>query len=70
MHWRARLGETERNALLTWVAATRRKYYASANVAAQFAAEPVQPIMATSLTDIDKIAWDGGYFSTPAFRRQ
>jgi cytochrome c peroxidase len=67
MHWRARLGETERNALLTWAAAAR-KYYASANVAAQFAAEPVQPIMATSLTDIDKIALGRRLFRSPAFR--
>jgi cytochrome c peroxidase len=43
----------------------RRKYYASANVAAQFAAEPVQPIMATSLTDIDKIALGRRLFFDP-----
>ncbi|WP_062785935.1 cytochrome-c peroxidase [Novosphingobium capsulatum] len=56
MHWRARLGDADRNALLTWVTATRRKYYASPNVAAQFAAEPVQPIMAVLPADVDKIA--------------
>lgn len=56
MHWRARLGEADRNSLLTWVAAARRRYYASANVAPQFATEPVQPIMTTSLTDTDRIA--------------
>ncbi|MDF0490176.1 MULTISPECIES: cytochrome-c peroxidase [Sphingomonas] len=55
MHWRARLGDAGRNALLTWVAATRRRYYASANVAPQFAVEPVQPIMEVSPGDAGKV---------------
>lgn len=51
MHWHARLGEKGTSALLNWVAAERRKYYATPGVAARFADEPVQPIPARLAVD-------------------
>lgn len=56
MHWHARLGQQGTNALLTWVATERRKYYATPGVAARFAAEPVQPIPATLSPNPAKVA--------------
>lgn len=56
MHWHARLGESGNRKLLDWIAAARRKYYATPGVAPQFAAEPVQPIPLSMAVNADKVA--------------
>lgn len=47
LHWHAYLTAADRQAVLTWVADTRRHYYANTGAAAAFAAEPVRPVPAS-----------------------
>ncbi|MFT8720837.1 cytochrome-c peroxidase, partial [Acetobacter sp.] len=44
IHWHAHLNEDQRKTVLSWIANERRTHYAAKDVAAKFAAEPVQPI--------------------------
>ena len=44
IHWHAHLNEEQRKTVLSWIASERRTHYAAKDVAAKFAAEPVQPI--------------------------
>lgn len=44
LHWHAYLTESQRNAILAWIAQTRKRYYANTGAAPQFVTEPVRPI--------------------------
>ncbi|MHC1479483.1 cytochrome-c peroxidase [Frateuria aurantia] len=44
MHWHAHLNASQDQAVLSWVQDQRRRYYATPGVAADHAADPIQPI--------------------------
>lgn len=56
MHPHAHLNEKQRDDILNWVRDQRRRYYATPGVAAQFAAEPIQPIPESVPVNWDKAA--------------
>lgn len=56
MHWHAHLSESQRQTILDWINTERRTHYAGQNVAARFAAEPVQPLPESWPVNADKVA--------------
>ena len=56
MHWGTNLNSDEKAVLLSWAKDVRKKNYSTPTVAAEFANEPVQPLMASIPTDPAKVA--------------
>lgn len=56
MHWHAYLSAGQREKVIEWVKQERRKHYATAGVAEQFASEPIQPIPEYLPVDAKKVA--------------
>jgi cytochrome c peroxidase len=65
MHLDARATDDGNAALLAWVADSRRRHYATADVAPALAAEPVQPVPAAVVADPDKVELGRRLFFDP-----
>lgn len=55
-HWGTQLNDDEKAVILGWAKSERKKRFATPTVAEEFAAEPVQPLMASLETDPAKVA--------------
>jgi cytochrome c peroxidase len=65
VHWASGLDETERKLLLDWIASQRQTHYATAEAAAEFRNEPVQPLPKPLPVDTHKVALGIQLFNDP-----
>lgn len=65
VHWNAALSNADRALLLVWIGKQRQTHYASADVAAEFSNEPVQPLPESIPVESRKVALGERLFHDP-----